>query len=135
MWFNIKTSKHFTDGPKLVYQVIESTRYLSKHLLDIVETVIERNGFFLYPECLLLAMTQDDKKCIREIELRGILKARQIDARRKTVRTFTPPKTNFNAEEYSEMIYWMDCELFSPSLLAEISDDENKSYIHIDSNP
>lgn len=91
--------------------------------------------FFAHPEHLLLAMTQDDKKHIRELGLRRILKARQIDARRKTVRTFTPPKINFNAQEYSEMINWMDCELSSPPLLAEISDDEIKSHIDSDSIP
>lgn len=135
LWFTIKTSKHFTDGPKLVYQAIQSTRYLPKPLLDVVDPVIERNGFFAHPEHLLLAMIQDDKKYVRELGLRRILKARQIDARRKTVRTFTPPKINFNAQEYSEMINWMDCELSSPPLLAEISDDEIKSHIDSGSIP
>ncbi|KAJ9579282.1 hypothetical protein L9F63_024617 [Diploptera punctata] len=80
-------------------------------------------------------MTQDDKKHIRELGLRKILQARQIDARRKTVRTFTPPKMNFNVQEYSEMINWMDCELSSPPLLAEISDDVNRSHIDSDTIP
>ena len=28
MWFTIKTYKHFTDGPKLVHQAIQSSRHL-----------------------------------------------------------------------------------------------------------
>lgn len=135
MWFTIKRSQLFTDGPKLVYQAIQSTRYLPKPLRDIVDPVIERNGFFAHPEHLLLAMTQDDKKYIRELGLRRILKARQVDARRKTIRKFMPPKINFNAQEYSEMINWIDCELSSPPLLAEISDEEIKSHIQSDSIP
>ncbi|KAJ9593618.1 hypothetical protein L9F63_014838, partial [Diploptera punctata] len=72
---------------------------------------------------LLLAMTQDSKEHIKELGHRRILKTRQIDARR------APPKINFKAQEYSGMINWMDCELSSPPLLAEISDDEIKSHI------
>ena len=65
-------------------------------------------------------MIQNDKERdsnwqIRDLELRRILKVRQIDARRKTVRVFTPLKVNNNAEECSEMINWMHCEfIFSP---------------------
>ena len=64
MWFTIKTSKHFTDDPKLVYQAIQCTRYLSKPLLD---PVIERNGFFAHQEHLLLTISQDDKKIIKRV--------------------------------------------------------------------
>ena len=35
-------------------------------------------------------------------------------------------KVNINAEEYSEMINWMNFELSSHPLLEEISDDEIK---------
>ncbi|GBN21527.1 hypothetical protein AVEN_74963-1 [Araneus ventricosus] len=36
MWFSIKTSKYFTEGPKLVYQSIQSSRYLPDDLHNIV---------------------------------------------------------------------------------------------------
>ncbi|GBL90223.1 hypothetical protein AVEN_130338-1 [Araneus ventricosus] len=36
MWFGIKTSKYFTEGPKLVYQSIPSSRYLPDDLRNIV---------------------------------------------------------------------------------------------------
>lgn len=109
--------------------------YLPKPLFHVVDPVSERNGFFAYPEHLLLAMIRYDRKHIRELRLRRILKARQIDARRKTVRTFRPSKINFSPQDYSQMINWMDCELLSPPLLAEISDDEIKSHIDRDSIP
>lgn len=135
MWFSIRTSKYFTDGPKLIYQSIQSSRYLSKDLHKIVDPVIERNGFFAHPEHLMLAMTQDDRKHIRELGLRRILKARQVDQKRKNIRSFMTPKLNFNAQEYSELINWMDCDLSSPPLLKDISDDEIKSNIESDSVP
>ena len=59
--------------------------------------------------------------------MRRILKAREIDARRKTVKTCTPPKINFNVEEFKKKINWMTCELSSLPFLAEMSDDEIKS--------
>ena len=67
--------------------------------------------------------------------VRRILKARQIDARRKTVKTFMPPKFNFSVEEYSEIFNWMDSELSSFPFLTEISNDEYKSQIDNDSIP
>ena len=81
---------------------------------------------------LTVAISQDDKMSIREFGLRRILKARQINARRKAVKTFTPSNINFSAEEYLHIINWMDCELSSIPFLAEINDDEIKSQIDND---
>ena len=66
-WFTIKRSKHFTDGAKLVCHAKQSARYLSKHLLDIVDSMMKRNGFFAHPEHLQLAITQDSKKSMRVV--------------------------------------------------------------------
>ncbi|GBO12141.1 hypothetical protein AVEN_204982-1 [Araneus ventricosus] len=78
MWFSIKTSKYFTEGPKLVNQSIQSSRYLPEDLRNLVGPVIKRNGFFAHPEHLMLATTQDNTKLIRELGRQRILKARQI---------------------------------------------------------
>ncbi|GBN09325.1 hypothetical protein AVEN_88039-1 [Araneus ventricosus] len=122
MWFSIKTSKYFTEGLKFVYQSIQSSRYLPEDLRNIIDPVTERNGFSAHPEHLILAMTQDNTKHIRELEIPRILKAGQLDQKR----TFIPPKLNFNAEDYSERINWMNCDLSSPPLSKDISDDEIK---------
>ncbi|GBN58164.1 hypothetical protein AVEN_266583-1 [Araneus ventricosus] len=95
IWFSIKTSKYFTEGPKFVNQSIQSSRYLPEDLRNLVNPELKRNGFFAHPEYLMLAMTQDKAKLIRELELRRILKARQLDQKRTTIRTFMPPKTHF----------------------------------------
>lgn len=129
MWFRIKLSRSFTNGPKLLYQSIQASRYLPEELRNVVDPVIERNGFFAHPEHLLLAMIEDDQKHVRELGLRRILKARQLDAKRKTIRIFTPGKLNFNANNYTEIIIWMDRELSSPPLLNEISDHEIELHI------
>lgn len=77
----------------------------------------------------MLAMVQDERNHIRELGLRRILKARQKDAIRKQIRTYLPPKLNFKAKEYTELIDWMKCELSSPPLLKATTDDEIKSYV------
>ncbi|GBN55391.1 hypothetical protein AVEN_269507-1 [Araneus ventricosus] len=46
IWFSIKTSKYFIEGPKLVNQSIQSSRYLPEDLCNLVDPVIKRNGFF-----------------------------------------------------------------------------------------
>ncbi|GBM96232.1 hypothetical protein AVEN_250843-1 [Araneus ventricosus] len=45
------------------------------------------------------------------------------------------PKLNFKAQDYSEIINWMDCDLSSPPLLKDINDHEIKSHIENDSVP
>ncbi|GBO32978.1 hypothetical protein AVEN_50262-1 [Araneus ventricosus] len=136
IWFSIikytnHIYKYFTEGPKLVNQPIQS----SEDLRNLVGPVIKRNGLFAHPEHLMLAATQDNTKLIRELGLRRILKARQLDQKRTTIRTFMPPKLNFKAQDCSEIINWMDCDSSSPPLLKDSSDDEIQSHIQSDSVP
>lgn len=132
VWFNIKKSKHFTDGPKHVFQAIQTSRYLSDDLLKIVNPVIERNAFFAHPENLLLAMIVDDRENIRELGYRRILKARKCASKEKTIRNFVPPKINFKDTHYTEIIDWCTCPLYSPPILRGVSDDEIKLLINSD---
>ena len=82
VWFNIKKSKLFTDGPKHVFLAIQTSRYLSDDLLQVVNPVIGHNAFFAHPEHLLLAMIIDDREHIRELGYR-ILKARQSASKKR----------------------------------------------------
>ena len=85
-------------------------------LLDVCQNIclmlstLWSNGmFFSHPDHLLLVITQDDEKSTREFGLQRIQKARLIEARGKTVRTFMAPKINFSVEEYSEITKWIHC--------------------------
>lgn len=114
VWFNIKQSKYFTEGPKHVFLAIKTSRYLSDDLLQVINPVIERNAFFAHPENVLLAMIADDRKPIRELGYRRIVKARQSASKGKTIRNFVPPKINFKATDYTEIIDWNKCTLYPP---------------------
>ncbi|GBN86818.1 hypothetical protein AVEN_106803-1 [Araneus ventricosus] len=117
-------SRYFTNGPKHVFQAIQTSRYLSDELLQDVDPVMQRNVFFAPSENVLLAMLIDERKHIRELGYRRILKARQIVPNKKTVRNFVPPKINFQASDYIEIINWNSCVVYSLPMLQDLSEDD-----------
>ncbi|GBN03917.1 hypothetical protein AVEN_137990-1 [Araneus ventricosus] len=129
--FEIEKSKYFTDGPKHVFQAIQTSLYLSDELLQVVDPVMQRNTCFEHPENVLLAMLVDEREHIRELGYRRILKARQI-VPKKTVRNFMPPKINIQASDYIEIINWNSCVVYPPPMLRDLSEDDIKSLINSD---
>lgn len=99
------------------------------NLKQVVDPVIERNAFFAHNENLLFAMIFDKRTHIRELGLRRVLKGRERVSKGKTVRNFVPPKLNFNATEYTELIDWNSVKLSPPPLLRNTSNDEIKYFI------
>ena len=92
MWFNIKTKPFCKDEAKHLWRTILLSRYLEKPLLDVIDTVIQRNAYFDHAENILHGMLTDERKHIRELGLRRIVKARRHKA--SDVRQFTIPKLN-----------------------------------------
>ncbi|GBM92903.1 hypothetical protein AVEN_189143-1 [Araneus ventricosus] len=136
VWFAIKKSKYFTDGPKHVFQAIQTSRYLSNELIQVVDpVVIQLNAFFAHTENVLLGMLFDERELIRELGYRRILKARQIFPKKKTVRYFVPPKINFQASDYFEIINWNSCVVYPPPVLQDLNEDDIKSLINSDTTP
>ncbi|GBL98512.1 hypothetical protein AVEN_111632-1 [Araneus ventricosus] len=135
VWFAMKNSKYFTDGPKHVFQAIQTSRYLSDELLQVIDPVIQRNAFFAHTENVLLAMLVDEREHIWEIGHRRILKARQIVPKKKTVRNFVPLKITFQASNYIEIINWNSCVVYPPPMLRDLSEDDIKSLLNSDTTP
>ncbi|GBN66641.1 hypothetical protein AVEN_76039-1 [Araneus ventricosus] len=92
--------------PEPVYEVIKSAKFLPENLLKVIDQVIQRNAFFAYPENLILRAIVDKRDHIRELGFRIIIKARNLASKRKSIRSFQPPKINFLATDYIEMIHW-----------------------------
>lgn len=132
VWFAIKKSKYFTDGPKHVFHVIQTSRYLSDDLREVVDAVIQRNAFFAHPENVLLAMIVDEREHIRELGYRRILKARKTVPKKKTIRNFVLPTINFEASDYTEIVNWTSCVVYPPPILRDLSEDDIKSLINSD---
>lgn len=88
MWFTIKCKPKCTEGAKHLMEAIVRSRYLSYDLKKIVDPVIQRNGYFGHPENILLVMLVDERKAIRELAYRRIIKARTNQRSRKRIREF-----------------------------------------------
>ncbi|GBM03036.1 hypothetical protein AVEN_14548-1 [Araneus ventricosus] len=131
----MQKSKYFTDRPKHIFQAIQTSRYLSDELLQVVNPVIQRNAFFEHTENVLLAMLVNEREHIRELGYTRILKARQIVPKKKTLRNFVPPKVNFQASNYIEIINWNSCVVYPPPMLRDLSEDDIKSLINSDTAP
>lgn len=123
IWFLIKQKTSFKDGSKHIYQLIMLSRFLPENVRSVVDSVIERNAFFAHPENLLVSMLFDDRDYIRELALRRIIKAREAENTTKR-RVFKPPKLNFFAKDYTELIMWQECLVTPPPVLRHISNED-----------
>ncbi|GBM10212.1 hypothetical protein AVEN_177481-1 [Araneus ventricosus] len=124
VWFHIKKSKYFTNGREHVFEVIKSSRFLPENLLKVIDPVIQRNAFFAHPGNVLLGMIVDKRDHIGELGFRRIIKARNLASKRKSIRSFQPPKINFPATYCIEMIHWNNITLSPPPLLRKFSNQE-----------
>lgn len=117
IWFTVKIKNSCIEGPKILFEVIQRSRYLPDHLKAIIDPVISRNAFFAHPENLLLAMVTDSRAHVQDLALNRILEARN----RRTgtaIREFKVPRLNFEAKDYSDLIFWSECVITQPPLLA-----------------
>lgn len=127
MWFTIKCNPSCINGAKHLWQTISLSRYLNPDLKKIVDSVIQRNGYFGHPENVLVAMLGDDMESIRELAYQQISKARSENA--PGLRTFKVPALNFDAEDYTKIITWQEFEITEPPLTSNLSDEALKSIV------
>ncbi|GBN97717.1 hypothetical protein AVEN_202615-1 [Araneus ventricosus] len=80
--------------------------------------------FHIKKKKLLLSMIVDKRDHIIELGFRIIIKARYLASKRKSVRSFQPPKTKFLVTDYIEMIHWNTITLAPPPLLKRFSNQE-----------
>lgn len=123
MWFNIKTKSACTEGSRHLWRLIQYSRYLEQRLRDVVDEVIQRNGYFCHAENILLTMLTDDRRHVRELAYRRILAARNERAPSSTgIREFRVPRLNFDASDYTELVNWQEIDRCEPPLLMNFSD-------------
>lgn len=107
--------------------MIKQSRYLSSTLKNVIDKIIQINGYFAHPENLLLAMLGDQQLHVRELALRHILKSRSMSV--SAIRKFRVPKINFNANDYIEIIEWQTFTLTESPLTKKLSTKELKEMI------
>jgi len=120
VWFSIKTKPSCKDGARHLWRTIHLSRYLPDELKQVIDPVLQRNGFFGHPENLLLAMITDERKHVRELGLRRILKARSQTV--AGIRKFTVSELNFDSSDYIELIDWQNTDITEPPLIADLAD-------------
>jgi len=105
--------------------------------LQVIDPVIQNNAYNAHPENLLLSMTMDECKHIRELALQRILKARSLQNLKEkvVVQNFVKPKLNFKATYYTDMIDWNTERLFSPLILRNVPDEHVLSLIQTELLP
>ncbi|GBM20948.1 hypothetical protein AVEN_253740-1 [Araneus ventricosus] len=112
----------------------------SKHLLERnqkLEVFIRRpekggescnfsQRFMSHPEYLLLSMLAEERRHIRELGVRRIIKERGSSSTVER-RRFVIPKLNFKANQYIDMIDWLKCDVTEPLITADLTVEELKS--------
>jgi len=126
MWFLIKMQSSCKDGARHLWRTIKLSRYLSDELKAVIDPVIQRNAYFCHPANLLLAMLTDDRKEIRKLGMRRILKARKTVL--SGIRKFVVPKLKFDASDYTELIDWQMC-VTEPQLTSDVSEEDMMQFV------
>lgn len=122
MWFTIKTKPACIYGPQHLHKSIALSRYLRSDLKQVIDPVIQRNGFFGHPENILLSMLADDRSHIKELALRRIQKARKIErSSTNNIRIFKVPVFDLSAKDYVDLISWET--MTEPPATKSLNDD------------
>jgi hypothetical protein len=130
LWFQIKMSPSCIDGPKHLFSMIKLSRYLPPSQRTIIDTVIQRNGFYGHFENVILAMLVDESQDIRELALRRVVAVKkESEHASDTIRIFKIPIINFEATNYTELLNWHNCDRSVPPLLADTDDNDLWSVI------
>ena len=138
MWFMIKAKPSCKDGARHLWMSIHKARYLPDNLKAIVDPVLQRNGFFGHPENMLLSMITDDRRHVRELGLRRIMRARankQPKRPKNGIRVFQVPTFNMDAEDYIELIDWQSGTVTEPPVTKLLSDNELESFVSSGETP
>src|SRR5437867_823455 len=91
---------YFDFEPHRIY-----TRYLSEHIKNVIDSVIQRKAFFAHPENMLLAMLTDYRDSIQQVALHRILSVKTCSIiGGAPIRTFVVSKLNFDAKDHLKLI-------------------------------
>ena len=128
-WFAIKKSRDFTDGPKLIFQMIQAIHHLNeKDVAGITLSVIQRNCFCLQPGNFLAALLYSEEENHRAQAMKKILESRTnpiLIGEKDGMRINVIPTIILNSQEWSLLIN-VDCfqlpcvEEFNDEVIANI---------------
>lgn len=127
MWFVTKAKPYLQFGARHLWQTIYLSRQFPETITAVVDKAILNNAFYAHPENILIAMLADERKHIRELAVRRILKAR--NNKPEGVRVFRIPNLNFEAQDYIDLIKWAECTITEPPLTTGLTHGELERFI------
>lgn len=113
------------DGPRHLWKLVSSTRYLPDNLRGIVDGVISHSGFFAHRENILSVMPEDERPCIREISVCRALGARSSVSQNAGIRQFRVPRMYMEATDYPDIMIltWQEEPYLEPPVLKDIPEE------------
>lgn len=72
IWYEIKNKTTCRHGTLHVWSMIYKSRIFDSAIKNIIDSVIQRNGYFAHPENILFAMIADERQHIKELALKRI---------------------------------------------------------------
>ncbi|XP_065677066.1 uncharacterized protein LOC105847823 isoform X3 [Hydra vulgaris] len=130
MWFNIKKSKSFTEGPKLIFQFIQRILRLDTEVQNITLPIIYRNSFCLQPENFIAALLYSEEQVYRTIAVVKILETRKTlikdpkNGLKDGIRVNAIPIIDCRCKNWSKLINLYDIDCFEPPCVEDISNEE-----------
>jgi hypothetical protein len=130
MWFNIKKSTSFTEGPKLIFQFIQRILRLDTEVQDITLPIIYRNSFCLQPENFIAALLYSEEQVYRTIAVIKILETRKTSIKvpknglKDGIRVNSIPVIDCKCKNWSKLINLYDIDCFEPPCVEDISIEE-----------
>jgi len=133
MWFQIKTHPSLKYAAANLWRTIVASRYLTGDHQQIVQSVIQTNGYWAHPESILVGMLNDDRDEICQNAATLILKAREM--RKVGIRKFTVPAINFKANDYVQLVDWSSCDVTEPPLTMSLTQEDLQNIASGDKTP
>ncbi|XP_047127194.1 uncharacterized protein LOC124808186 [Hydra vulgaris] len=130
MWFNIKKSKSFTEGPKLIFQFIQRILRLDTEVQNITLPIIYRNSFCLQPENFIAALLYSEEQVYRTIAVVKILETKKTlikdpkNGLKDGIRVNAIPIIDCRCKNWSKLINLYDIDCFEPPCVEDISNEE-----------
>jgi len=101
-WFKVRKSPGLINGSKHFHSLVLASQQLDEKYRLIVQRCLSMNAYSAHSENILLAMIFDEREHVNENVLKLLKKANNHNS--STIRKFSLPQLNFQAENYFDLI-------------------------------
>ena len=130
IWFEIKSKPNFVNGPPTLFLQMKLVMKLKPEVRDIVQPVIQRNGWMAEPGIMLCAMLSSKDKVVREKGVKLILQRRRKPLPKPRakilcgIRKIEVPSLQWAAPSWEEIIDWKVTKYWEPAIIEKFTKDD-----------